>query len=163
MNLEVQVVHVPVVNFAMQQNHVPIIRKITLKNTGEEDLKELCVQISFEPDFAESCQLHIESIAPGSEEQIASIPIQLSTSFLSQLTERLLGHIHVEITTDGQSLFSESYEISLLAFDQWGGISVLPEMLAVRSMGRDFGSPRDAGSFRYAEPSSHSSDYQAGV
>lgn len=130
MNLEVQVVHVPVVNFAMQQNHVPIIRKITLKNTGEEDLKELCVQISFEPDFAESCQLHIESIAPGSEEQIASIPIQLSTSFLSQLTERLLGHIHVEITTDGQSLFSESYEISLLAFDQWGGISVLPEMLA---------------------------------
>lgn len=130
MNLEVQVVHVPVVNFAMQQNHVPIIREITLKNTGEEYFKELCVQISFEPDFAKLCQLHIESIASGSEEQIASIPIQLSTSFLSQLTERLLGHIHVEITTDGQSLFSESYEISLLAFDQWGGISVLPEMLA---------------------------------
>lgn len=105
MNLEVQVVHVPVVNFAMQQNHVPIIREITLKNTGEEYFKELCVQISFEPDFAKLCQLHIESIASGLEEQIASIPIQLSTSFLSQLTERLLGHIHVEITTDGQSLF----------------------------------------------------------
>ena len=39
MNLEVQVVHVPVVNFAMQQNHVPIIREITLKNTGEEYFK----------------------------------------------------------------------------------------------------------------------------
>ena len=130
MNLEAQVVHVPVVNFAMQQNHVPIIREIVLKNTGKEDLKELRVQISFEPDFAESCQLHIESIAPGSEERIAAIPIQLSTSFLSQLTERLLGHIHVEIAADGQSLFSESYEMSLLAFDQWGGISVLPEMLA---------------------------------
>lgn len=130
MNLEVQVVHVPVVNFAMQQNHVPVIREIVLKNTGEEDIMGLHVQISFKPDFAESCQLHIESIAPGSEERITAIPIQLSTSFLSQLTERLLGHIHVEITADGQSLFSKSYEMSLLAFDQWGGIAVLPEMLA---------------------------------
>lgn len=130
MNLEVQVVHVPVVNFAMQQNHVPVIREIVLKNTGEEDIRGLHVQISFNPDFAEPYQLHIESIAPGSEERIAAIPIQLSTSFLSQLTERLLGHIHVEITADGQSIFSESYEMSLLAFDQWGGISVLPEMLA---------------------------------
>ena len=118
MNLEVQVVHVPVVNFAMQQNHVPVIREIVLKNTGEEDIMGLHVQISFKPDFAESCQLHIESIAPGSEERITAIPIQLSTSFLSQLTERLLGHIHVEITADGQSLFSKSYEMSLLAFDQ---------------------------------------------
>ena len=130
MNLEVQVVHVPVVNFAMQQNHVPVIREIVLKNTGEEDIKGLCVQISFEPDFAGSCQLHIESIAPGSEEQLSAIPIQLSTFFLSQLTERLLGHIHVEISTNEHLLFSESYEMSLLAFDQWGGISVLPEMLA---------------------------------
>lgn len=130
MNLEVQVVHVPVVNFAMQQNHVPVIREIVLKNTGEEDIMGLHVQISFKPDFAESCQLHIESIAPESEERITAIPIQLSTSFLSQLTERLLGHIHVEITADGQSLFSKSYEMSLLAFDQWGGIAVLPEMLA---------------------------------
>lgn len=130
MNLEVQVVHVPVVNFAMQQNHVPVIREIVLKNTGEEDIKGLSVQISFEPDFAESCQLQIESITPGSEEQLSAIPIQLSTSFLSQLTERLLGYIHVEVSTNERSLFLGSYEMSLLAFDQWGGISVLPEMLA---------------------------------
>lgn len=130
MNLEVQVVHAPVVNYAMQQNHVPMIREIMLRNTGEEDIKELCVQISFDPAFAEACQLHIESISPGSEERLSAIPIRLSTSFLSQLTERLLGHIHVEITAGGHPLFSESYEMSLLAFDQWSGIAVLPETLA---------------------------------
>lgn len=130
MNLEVQIIHIPLVNFAMQQNHVPIIREISLINTGENILKEVCVQISFEPDFAASCELHIESISSGAEERLSSVPIQLSTSFLSQLTERLLGYIHVGITSEKQLLFSESYEISLLAFDQWGGISVLPEMLA---------------------------------
>ncbi|WP_300799239.1 DUF3320 domain-containing protein [uncultured Alistipes sp.] len=130
MNLEVQVVHVPVVNFAMQQNHVPVLREICLKNTGENDLKGVCVHVSFEPDFAESCRMHIESIPSGSEERLSAIPVRLSTAFLSQLTERLLGHIHIAITSDEESLFSETYELSLLAFDQWGGIAVLPEMLA---------------------------------
>lgn len=130
MNLEVQVAHVPVVSFAMQQNHVPIIREISLKNIGENDFKEICIKISFDPDFAAQYQLHIESIPSGTEERISAIPIQLSTTCLSQLTERLLGHIHIEITAETQLLFCESYEISLLAFDQWGGISVLPEMLA---------------------------------
>ena len=130
MNLEVQVVHVPVVNFAMQQNHVPVLREICLKNTGENDLKGVCVQLSFEPDFAEPCQLHIESIPSGSEVQLSAIPVRFSTAFLSQLTERLLGHIHIAITSDEKSLFSETYELSLLAFDQWSGIAVLPEMLA---------------------------------
>ncbi len=130
MKVEVNVIHIPVVNFAMQQNHVPIIREINIKNTGKEDLKAVCVSISFEPDFAAPCKLRIESIASGSEERISTVPVQLSTSFLSQLTERILGHIHIEVSAETQSLFSESYEMSLLAFDQWGGISVLPEMLA---------------------------------
>lgn len=130
MNLEVHVAHIPIVNFAMQQNHVPVIREIMLKNTGKNDLKDVGVHISFEPDFAISYQQHIESIPAGTEERISTIPIQLSISFLSQLTERLLGYIQVEITAEDRSLFSGSYEISLLAFDQWGGISVLPEMLA---------------------------------
>ncbi len=130
MNLNVQLTHIPIVNFAMQQNHVPIIREIIVKNISETDLKMVCINISFEPDFAINHQLNIESIPAGKEERISTIPIQMSTTFLSQLTERLLGQIHIEIIAEGESLFKESYEISLLAFDQWGGISVLPEMLA---------------------------------
>ena len=41
MNLEVHVAHIPIVNFAMQQNHVPVIREIMLKNTGKNDLKDV--------------------------------------------------------------------------------------------------------------------------
>lgn len=130
MNLEVRVAHVPVVNFAMQQNHVPVIREITLKNVGENVLKEVIVQITFEPDFATAYRLNVEAIPVGAEERITTLPIQLSTSFLSQLTERLLGHIRVEVTAEDRPLFSESYEIALLAFDQWGGLAILPEMLA---------------------------------
>ena len=130
MDIEVKVSHIPVVNFALQQNHVPVIREIAIKNNQEKDLKDVCVRIAFEPEFATSYTHHIESIDMGAEEKMTAIPIQISTSFLSQLTERLLGHIHIEITTENQPLFSQSYEISLLTFDQWCGIDILPEMLA---------------------------------
>lgn len=117
MIVEVNVIHVPVVNFAMQQNHVPVIREITLKNTGKDDLREVCVNISFEPDFASPYQLRIESIPSGAVERISAVSVQLSITFLSQLTERILGHIHMKVSAEAQLLFSKSYEITLLAFD----------------------------------------------
>ena len=37
--LQIDGVFSPVVNFAMQQNYVPVIRKLTLKNKSEEALE----------------------------------------------------------------------------------------------------------------------------
>ena len=41
MDIEVKVSHIPVVNFALQQNHVPVIREIAIKNNQEKDLKDV--------------------------------------------------------------------------------------------------------------------------
>lgn len=130
MHLDVQFSYLPVVNFAMQQNHVPVIREILLRNTGPDELRQITVRVGFDPEFAEELLLHVESIAAGAEERIAPVDVRMSTSCLSQLTERLSGHIRVEVSAAGQTLFARTYEIALLAFDQWGGIAVLPEMLA---------------------------------
>lgn len=130
MSLEVDVNYYPVVSFAMQQNLVPIIRNINLKNTGDTDLKDICVNISMDTEVAGNGQFYFDAIPAGKEEVIPPIPIHLSTTFISQLTERLIGHIQVEVTTEDEQLFLESYEISILPFDSWCGIEVLPEMLA---------------------------------
>lgn len=52
------------INFAMQQNYVPIFRSITIKNTSDKELSSVTVRISFEPDFAktyESAPMDISS------------------------------------------------------------------------------------------------------
>ena len=39
--LSISLSNLPVINFAMQQNHVPVIREISLRNNGEETLKNI--------------------------------------------------------------------------------------------------------------------------
>ncbi|MDE5786256.1 MAG: DUF3320 domain-containing protein [Duncaniella sp.] len=130
MSIEVSLNHIPVINFSMQQNHVPVIREIIVKNDGEADLEGVDIAIAFDPDFAEAPTLHIERIGAGKSARLTDIPVHISTTFLSNLTERIEGLIKVDVTHGGESLFTQSYEISLLAFDQWSGITVLPAMLA---------------------------------
>lgn len=130
MAIKVSVSYVPVINFSMQQNHVPVIREIILKNDGEEELTDLSVMLESDPAFAEPTTLHVDSIAPGSETRLTTVPVTISTTYLSNLTERIEGHIKVTVKSKDEILFSASYEIAVLAFDQWGGLAVLPEMLS---------------------------------
>lgn len=131
MGIEASVNHTPVINFSMQQNHVPVVRDISIKNTGTEELPPLCVELTFDPAFAETAVLHTSPLAPGAETRIDTIPLAISTSYLSNLTERITAHIHLRISDDtGTTLHTQTCETALLAFDQWGGLAVLPEMLA---------------------------------
>ena len=36
--LNVRLNYLPVINFAMQQNHVPVVRDISIKNSGNESI-----------------------------------------------------------------------------------------------------------------------------
>ncbi len=130
MCVDVSLNHIPVINFSMQQNHVPVIREIILKNTGDNDLTDIDISISFDPEFAEVITQHVDNIPAGNSLRIPDVPVHISTSYLSNLTERISGLIKLEIKSGDKILASQAYDISLLAFDQWGGIAVLPAMLA---------------------------------
>ena len=131
MDLEVCIDRIPVINFSMQQNHVPVVREILLKNKGQEDIADLDVSLSFDPEFADPTVLHVDAVPAQGEVRLNAIPIRLSTTYLAHLTERISGQVRVRVTAAGEPvLFSENYDIDLLAFDQWGGIAILPEMLA---------------------------------
>lgn len=129
MNIDVEISYISSVNFSMQQNHVPVVREITVRNNGEVDLKDVCVRLSFDPRFAESLELKLSSVAAGGEERINIVPVKISTSFLSSLTERIFGNMTVEVVSGENVLFSKKYDMQILAFDEWNGC-VLPELLS---------------------------------
>lgn len=131
MNIETCLIHCSVVNFSMQQNHVPVIREIIIRNTNKTDLDNINVRLSFEPDFAQAWKTNIGIIPAQGEEHITVIPIKMYTKFLSGLTERMLGMIKLEIIINNKIITEQSHELTLLAFDQWGGLKILPEMLSV--------------------------------
>jgi len=123
-------VYLPVVNYAMQQNRVSLIRQFTVENKTDDILKNIRITLSIEPSFATSIPYIIEAIPGGETIRVESFKLNLSPTFFAQMTERVAGDFTLEIFSKDTSIYQESFPIDILAFDQWGGLSVLPEMLS---------------------------------
>ena len=123
----------PIVTFAMQQNHAPVIRDIIITNNGDVALTDLDVTLSYDPDFAAEYKYSINSINPKSADRNSVIPIAMSTDFLANLTERVTGNIKVTVTSKDGVIAEDRFEISVLAFNEWAGSGIIPEMLAAFS------------------------------
>ncbi|MGV3765032.1 MAG: DUF3320 domain-containing protein [Chitinophagaceae bacterium] len=122
--------YIPSINFALQQNHVPVIRELLLQNTTDTDWQQVSVSISTEPGFSLPWTQTVELIRSGESHSLRKFPLRLSPEFLAGLTEKISGHIVVTVESEGQELIREHYPVDLLAYDQWPGIGILPEMTA---------------------------------
>lgn len=52
--LRIDLTCLPVINFALQQNHVPVIRQFIIKNESAQDYTNLVIEITSEPGIATS-------------------------------------------------------------------------------------------------------------
>ncbi len=118
------------INFAMQQNYVPVIRNLVVNNESDDALENLDLTITFEPEFAKEYKYHIDSIAAGSSVEISPVKITTNTEFLFSLTEKMVGTITVTVVRGEENLFTYQEQLELLAYDQWSGLLIMPEMIA---------------------------------
>ena len=58
------------INFAMQQNYVPIIRNLTVQNETGNPLTDLDLKVRFQPDFAREYTCHLEEIPTGQSVEV---------------------------------------------------------------------------------------------
>ena len=128
--LNIEFSYLPVVNFVMQQNRVSIIRDFSIENQTDEILKNVKIELVIDPDFAEVSPITIEAINAQEKIRIEVPQLNLSSNYFAQLTEGIAGDISMKIYSTEELLFEKKYPISILAYDQWGGISILPEMLS---------------------------------
>lgn len=128
--LQVGLAYCQVVNFAMQQNHVPIIRKITLKNECGQLLENLKITVSILSDIGDIIEKTVESIPEEAVVEIKSLQIDISAKYLSELTEKVSSKIIIRVSKDDEVVVTEKFPIDILPFDQWAGVSTLPEMLS---------------------------------
>ena len=128
--IKVQCDYLPLINFAIQQNGASIIHQLSIENTTPAPLKDIQVQITTEPTFGNAAPMAVEQIPANDSIRLSSFNLTLSANYFTQLTERLSGNLKIEITSEAESVFCQTYPIDILAYDQWGGLNVLPEMLA---------------------------------
>lgn len=126
----VDFLYTPSINFALQQNHVPTIRELTITNTSESIWDNLKIEITAEPEFAVVWTSQIGELANGQVFQIRSKQLDMSPKFLAELTERISGKLVLRLYNGANKVYEEAYPVELLAYDQWPGAGLLPEMLA---------------------------------
>ena len=118
------------VNYAMQQNHVAVIRNMVLTNTSEIDITAITIKLIAEPLFAYEWTKSLDILPAGQSIHIGAVPLQMSSRFLSEMTERSTGMLKLIVIQEDTILFEEMKAIDLLSFDEWSGLAVLPEMIA---------------------------------
>src|SRR5262245_37181592 len=118
------------INFAMQQNSVPVVKVLELRNVGSEPLRDVRVRVTTEPEFAEPWERLVALIPPDASYVLDDVDLRLSPRHLVNLTEREAGILRISVLGGEHLLAEASCPVELLAYDEWSGLRSLPEILA---------------------------------
>lgn len=128
--LHMEISILPVVNFALQQNHISVVRDITISNPSNQDLADIDLRITSDLEALLPYSRHLEGIPAKESCSLKNIKLTLDPQCLAGLTEKMSGLIRIALVSDGLPLCEETWELTLLAFDEWPGYTLFPELLA---------------------------------
>ena len=120
----------PAVNFALQQNHIPVVRDITISNPSDQNLADIDLRITSDLEALLPYSRHLEGIPAKESCSLKNIKLTLDPQCLAGLTEKISGLIRIALVSDELLLCEETWELTLLAFDEWPGYTLFPELLA---------------------------------
>ena len=126
------------VNFACTQNDVAIVRRLTVRNRTEVPLSGVRVTMRAIPPVIRQKSWFLDRIAPGSVHEVSDTGVELDIERLAGLNEAEVGEIELRVDGEGIEPVVERRRIELLARDEWGGVSDMPQLLAA------FVSPNEA-------------------
>ena len=117
------------VNFAMQQNGVPLVDRLTLTSLSDTPLKDLTVRLSLDNGEAEPWTTRLARLDPGTSATLGAEDFTLSVQQLATRTEAQRCKIVCVVSCE-QGLSHTTYPVDLLALDQWPGVSYYAELTA---------------------------------
>ena len=89
----------------------------------------MTLRICSDPPILKPFERSIRAIPAGETYLLRDAALQPDGAFLASLTERLNGELHVSLSYGEEELASLDREITALAFDEWHGSTVFPELL----------------------------------
>ena len=129
--LTVSIKQIPLASFALAVNNVAIIRSITVRNNTPNNYEGLKVQVTFDPEFADSIVEHIVSLPAHESWSKPDFQPSINTSFLCNLTEKTKAKTCVRVLSkDGEVLAEVSKDLEVLDYSQYWGNSFMSQYLA---------------------------------
>jgi very-short-patch-repair endonuclease len=125
------------IGFASHQNAVPVLRELQVVNDGDADHRDLVLELAASPPFLAPKSWRIDHLAKGATLHVADRDVKLDATYLSGLSESLMGEVTLSLTAKGEPIASRTWPVELLAQNQWGGVNAMPELLVAFSMPND--------------------------
>jgi very-short-patch-repair endonuclease len=121
---------IPKINLASHQNAVPVLREVVVMNETDSPLPNVDIKLTSEPPFIQTKVWHVDEIGPQQHYNLVGLDVVLEGPLLARLNEAETAQVSVAVTSNAEEVARIDLPVQLLARNQWGGISQMPEMVA---------------------------------
>jgi len=128
--VRVEVDHDPRINLALHQNDVPVVKQVRVINDLPGDLEDLEVRLWIGGGLSHGVRLRLAGVEAGACRVLDQVDLRVDPELLRSQRERERALLHVELRQGEKVLLRRESEIQVLAPNEWGGLQVLPEILA---------------------------------
>lgn len=128
--VSVEFQYLPKLNYAVWHNGVKIINVFTVKNITDHNISNLVIDITPALPFAKPFTEVIESLPLNQTLNINDYDLELDSTFILQLTERIETSISVSVRCADEVPFTQEFPISILTFNEWAGVDECPDLLS---------------------------------
>lgn len=125
---DVELDYQPCLNYAMILNHGDAITNLVI--TNDSYTIWLSVELSLKGEMFDPVTIEIADIPIGASVRVDDLALTPDYHKLMALTESIDTQFALTISVRGANIFSQSFPITLAAFDQWQGNTIYPEILA---------------------------------
>ncbi len=128
--------HDPRIDYALQQNAVPVVHEVALRlGADSPPLSHLHVALQIQPAISERWESRIDRLEPGGSVVFSTPDIQLRPEALVNLEERTTARVVLTVVgrvgdEPPRRLATHVSPVDLLAYNEWPGLAVLPELVA---------------------------------
>jgi hypothetical protein len=115
---------------ALEQNHLPLVRRLSVEHRGTERLEDLTLTVRLGLELAPPLVLRLDALAPGDSWQVHDLELALDGARLRRQEERELTTLTVELEVPGCAVLRHEQPLELLAWNEWSGLGFAPELVA---------------------------------
>lgn len=121
--------YLPCINYAMMLNDDKAFNRFVINNDSADE-NWTNVRVMLTGDMLEPCQLDVPTLEPGSHISFENANLMPVAAKLMSLTEGVQTTFTITLHIDDEMVMQQSMPIMLMAFDQWHGTTIMPELLA---------------------------------
>lgn len=125
-------------NYAGHQNAIPFLRALSVENASGEPVSGARLVMRSDPAFLREKVWTFDRIGPQETAHVSDRDVHVAGGFLRDLQESVRGKLSLELqSAEGDVLAATSNDVELLAHNEWGGATFMPELLAAFSQPND--------------------------